>query len=62
MTFASTHPTALAVHSGSVTDTPRPEGARGEAPLNGISTGALIQCCSGTATTGPNSNDPVFHR
>ena len=27
MTFASTHPTALAVHSGSVTDTPRPERA-----------------------------------
>ena len=34
MTFASTHPTALAVHSGSVTDTPRPEGAR-EVPLTG---------------------------
>jgi len=61
MTFASTHPTALAVHSGSVTDTPRPE-RPGETPLHGISTGALIQCCSGTATTGPNSNDPACPR
>ena len=61
MTFASTHPIALAVHSGSVTDTPRPERA-GETTVHGISTGPLTECCSGTAATGPNSNDPVFHR
>ena len=58
-TLASTHPAALAVHSGSATDTPRPECAR-EMERTGASTPALIECCSGTATTGPNSNDPVF--
>ena len=58
-TLASTHPAALAVHSGSVTDTPRPECA-GEMKRTGVSTPALIECCSGTATTGPNSNDPMF--
>ena len=61
MTIASTHAAALAVHSGSETDTPRPECA-GEMKRNGASTPTLIECCSGTATTGPNSNAPVFLR
>ena len=62
MTIASAHPAALAVHSGSVTDTPRPECAgemgRSGAPKNDF----LIERSSGTATTGPNSNNPVFFR
>ena len=61
MTLASTHPAALAVHSGSVTETPRPECA-GETPIPSLSTGTLIECPSVTAITGPNSNDPVFLR
>ena len=61
MTVASTHPAALAVHSGSVTDKPRPECA-GEMERIGYSAPALIEYCSGTATTGPNSNDPLFLR
>ena len=61
MTIARTHPTALAVHSGNVTRTPRPEHA-GEKEWIRSSIDVCIACCSGTAATGPNSNEPVFRR
>ena len=61
LTLASTHPAALAVHSGIVADTPRAEGSRGVSGQR-VTTGTLTLCCSGTATGGPNSNDPLFLR
>ena len=61
MTVASVHPAALAVHSGIVTDKPRPEDAV-EMDRRGASIGTLAMCCSGTVATGPNSNGPPLTR